>query len=490
VTPSNPLWRDFPTLNRYAARIQSFLQRGRSDNDILFYYPIYDRFATTGESLLQHFDGTLQPFEGTAFAAGAELMQSEGFAFDFISDRQLQDVTFDSGYLHSAGANYQTVVIPECRYMPLETLAHAVALAEEGATIVFYRGVPHSVPGLGNLAKRSVAFKRLVDRIEFAPSTEDGVQEARLGKGRMLIGDDLDHVLKYAEIRREPLVEDALAFIRRQDADGGVYFLVNPTDSSIAGWIPLATPFRSVGIFNPMSGHTGLANVRTDDHGIRQVFVQTRPGESLLLRTYDTELAGPPYRYYRKIGPPHHLGDTWKIRFIAGGPTLPDEIHSDTLRSWTEFTDAALRAFSGTASYTHTFSAPDEATADAYELDLGDVRESAVVYLNGQELGTLIGPTYQLIIPQDAMRMRSDNRLEIRVSNRMANRIADLDRRGVPWKKFYNINFPAWLPENRNERNLFDASAWDPQASGLLGPVALTPVDMISTTDEAVEGDR
>jgi hypothetical protein len=28
LTPSNPLWRDFPTLNRYAARIQSFLQRG------------------------------------------------------------------------------------------------------------------------------------------------------------------------------------------------------------------------------------------------------------------------------------------------------------------------------------------------------------------------------------------------------------------------------------------------------------------------------
>jgi hypothetical protein len=30
----------------------------------------------------------------------------------------------------------------------------------------------------------------------------------------------------------------------------------------------------------------------------------------------------------------------------------------------------------------------------------------------------------------------------VSVTNLSANRIRDLDVRGVPWKKFYNVNFP------------------------------------------------
>jgi hypothetical protein len=61
----------------------------------------------------------------------------------------------------------------------------------------------------------------------------------------------------------------------------------------------------------------------------------------------------------------------------------------------------------------------------------------------------------------------------------MANRIADLDRRGVEWKKFYNTNFPARIPANRNEKGLFDASKWLPRESGLIGPVTITPVEYL-----------
>ena len=66
--------------------------------------------------------------------------------------------------------------------------------------------------------------------------------------------------------------------------------------------------------------------------------------------------------------------------------------------------------------------------------------------------------------------------LEIHVSNLMANRIAALDRAGVRWRKFYNVNFPARLPQNRGPDGLFSASAWEPLDSGLIGPVTLTPL--------------
>ncbi len=66
------------------------------------------------------------------------------------------------------------------------------------------------------------------------------------------------------------------------------------------------------------------------------------------------------------------------------------------------------------------------------------------------------------------------------MTNRMANRIADLDRRGVPWKKFYNVNFPARRTENRGPDGLFSAARWEPLDSGLLGPVTLQPVRVLA----------
>ena len=55
----------------------------------------------------------------------------------------------------------------------------------------------------------------------------------------------------------------------------------------------------------------------------------------------------------------------------------------------------------------------------------------------------------------------------------MANRISYMDRNNIEWKKFYNVNFSAMMPQNTKNR-IFDASTWQPKDSGLLGPVTIT----------------
>ena len=70
-----------------------------------------------------------------------------------------------------------------------------------------------------------------------------------------------------------------------------------------------------------------------------------------------------------------------------------------------------------------------------------------------------------------------ENELEVEVTNLAANRIADLDRRGVVWKKFYEINFV-----NINYRK-FDASGWPAMDSGLLGPVRLIPQAVLEPSE-------
>jgi hypothetical protein len=163
----------------------------------------------------------------------------------------------------------------------------------------------------------------------------------------------------------------------------------------------------------------------------------------------------------------------WTVRFLAGGPSLPRERTIHSLRSWTAWDDDEATAFSGTAAYTTRFPAPS-AKAPAWQLDLRHVHESAEVRVNGRQLGTLLGPSFQVML--DGSWLAASNELEVSVSNLMANRIASLDRAGILWRKFYNINFPSRFPENRGADGLFSAAGWQPLESGLVGPVTLTPL--------------
>ncbi|MGH9386504.1 MAG: glycosylhydrolase-like jelly roll fold domain-containing protein [Vicinamibacterales bacterium] len=194
-------------------------------------------------------------------------------------------------------------------------------------------------------------------------------------------------------------------------------------------------------------------------------------GESIILSTHAAFRASP--QPATASGEAVVLEGPWTIQFDAGGPTLPAGRTLERLSSWTTLAGDDVKAFSGTATYSTRFPLPGEA-ADRWRFDLGQVHESAHVRLNGLDLETLIGPRFRLEIPSG--RLRESNLLEVSVTNLMANRIAALDRAGVSWKTFYNVNFPARLPENRGPDGLFTAARWEPRPSGLLGPVVLAPL--------------
>ena len=152
---------------------------------------------------------------------------------------------------------------------------------------------------------------------------------------------------------------------------------------------------------------------------------------------------------------------------------MPEASTLNSLQSWTDLSIAGVKEFSGTAQYSISFKKPS-GVADAWLFNLGDVKETATIILNGKKITTLIGPYYSVTIPSP--QLKPDNQLQIIVTNGMANRIIDLDKRGVQWKKFYNINMSARLAENRGADGLFTAAKWQPRASGLLGPVSIAPV--------------
>jgi hypothetical protein len=54
-----------------------------------------------------------------------------------------------------------------------------------------------------------------------------------------------------------------------------------------------------------------------------------------------------------------------------------------------------------------------------------------------------------------------------------------LEKKGIIWQKFYNINISARLKENIGTNGVFSTINWQPKASGILEKVTLTPVDFL-----------
>jgi hypothetical protein len=284
---------------------------------------------------------------------------------------------------------------------------------------------------------------------------------------------ELEAALTRAGVGRERLVDQELMFTRRTDARGRFYFINNRGEHDFDGWVPLTTARQAAVVLDAMTGRSGVAQVRRSDGATLEVYLQIPAGESLIVvPTAWRDDAF--FEFYRDAGPPQPAGATWSVRFLEGGPVLPAPRTIDRLDSWTAFDGGeSVRSFSGTAAYSTTFGAPQHA-AEAWRLDLGRVRESARVRLNGVELGTLIGPAFRVVLENGSI--APTNVLEVVVTNLSANRIAALDRAGADWKKFYNVNMPARLAENRGPDGLFTAAKWEPLESGLIGPVTLTPL--------------
>ena len=122
----------------------------------------------------------------------------------------------------------------------------------------------------------------------------------------------------------------------------------------------------------------------------------------------------------------------------------------------------------GTGIYTTTFRMTKKESRQHWMLDLGDVRESARVYLNGRFLGCAWAVPFVLDC-RDALQ-KGNNELRIEVTNLPANRIADMDRKGIKWRKMNEIN----VVDINYKKTTYEG--WTPVKSGLNSEVRLYQV--------------
>jgi hypothetical protein len=466
--PNGGLWHDLPAFNAYVARVQSVLQSGRPDNDVLLYWPVHDTWQRPDGLMMQFtvHDQSKWLWPSEFYKSAMELW-NRGYAFDEVSDSLLAGAKVANGRIDLGGNGYRVIVVPQCTYIPVATMTKLIELAGAGATVIMHGTLPNDVPGFGDLQRRRDELHIVKEQIK-----------PMIDRFRIGVGVPLDKMLSDAGVQREPMVDQGLRFVRRRrpNADEGCdYFIVNRSDKRFDGWVTLGTRAESAVILDPrFEDRAGIAALRDDPaaRGLARIYLQLDRGESSIVRTPSSREISKSSRNWRydfesTDAPPHPITGTWRVHFLEGGPADPADFQASDLSSWTTRENPEAKRFAGTARYTIEFDRPS-ATANDWLLDLGKVCESARVRLNGKDVATLWCTPFQVRVGSFLRDRR--NTLELDVTNLAANRIADLDRRGISWKAFHEINFV-----NKSYKP-FDASGWALRDSGLLGPVRLIPL--------------
>ncbi|KQK25486.1 glycoside hydrolase [Chryseobacterium aquaticum] len=462
--PENSLWPNIKGLNSYIERTQSVLQSGKSDNEILMYWPIYDQWASPkGKDVafkIHNIEKWLQP---TEFYKNLDKLGKSGYSLDMASDKMISEAKLDNQNIQVSkeGGSYKVLIIPQLDYLQESTLKNILNLAQNGASIIF-QNEPKNIPGYFEADKRKAELQTLWKSIPFQQN--GNVKSATFGKGKIILTSDVEKGLDYLKIEREKLTDTGLKFVRRKFDGGKYYYIVNHTSKEINQNIPLNFVGKQVALMNPQNGDFGIAETQNNS-----VKIQLQSGESLIIKASETaDNSVAKWKYIEKIDAPLTLNQPWQLSFKEGGPELPKSRTLTKLQPWTNFTeDAQTQSFSGTGVYTTNLNLKKK-NADDYLLNFDKLYESATVIVNGQDAGIIWSLPFEINVGKYLK--KGKNTIQIEVSNLMANRIRYMDQNKLQWRNYHEINFV------NIDYKPFDASNWKVQPSGLDGEIQLIPI--------------
>ncbi len=399
MSPTNTIWRDAPMLTAYIDYLQQRLQEGEPDNDFLVLLPVRNMWRGNLDKRLMMFDINSMEEKAPEFIATILRIDSLGYDCDYISERLLLSTSFSDGKLQTAaGTRYAALILPPHCILSNAVKKHIRNLKKQGAHIIY------------NIESKELAKHAKPEELR--------------------------------TILRQKM-------IRRKVGDSYRYFVSNLTPEDVDGEITLAS--------------TG-ANVSLSLRSGESCFIDATPDGKTTV-TFPVEALQPIGSKRVSAHKPQLslLADLsknrWSLRFTESQPATDDEITIEGLQTWESLPADSLKELMGTGVYETTVSLTAQDVSGSYRIDLGDVRESARVYVNDSYVGCAWCVPFTLDF--DGLLHEGENTIRIEVTNLPANRIAALDRRGVQWRKFNEIN----VVDIHYKHTTYDG--WAPVPSGL-----------------------
>ena len=281
----------------------------------------------------------------------------------------------------------------------------------------------------------------------------------------------------------------ALKALRRVIEGRDFYFVVNGKKTAFDGMVSFAGKGRPER-WDAKSGKIEPLPWYEDEAGRVKAKVALRPDESMFVSFGEPKEGEKPLRSRRSATLPYgeppsrrlmDLSTYWAVTFFTGknAPDAPRQFMM--LTGWNTSEDEKLRYFSGRAMYEKRIDL--SSVHEPCELDLGDVRELANVWVDGQFLGCLWEAPYRVELPASALGKVVTLRVE--VVNTWPNRLigdAIARKRGAAEPKS-KYGVPQWVLDDKPDSGtgIYTWMNWmkgwtaedKPRPAGLLGPVRL-----------------
>ena len=444
--------------NTYLARCSFLLQQGKPVSDVAFFYG-EDAPATV------------------PFWKKIEPALPRHYDFDFVNaDVLVHGATATPGKLRLAsGMEYRLLVLPSDLHMISVPLLRAIhTLVDQGAVLLGRR--PEGSPSLGDGPNAKAEVEKLA--ADLWGTGDESASGHRCGKGKVYSGKSIEEVLAAEDDSADlswktpenvgedvpyPLPagdwDEDLIFIHRRDGERDIYFVSTQKHHGFDVKAAFRVTGKTPRLWHPESGETEPVSYATEqDHTVvplhfdaqGSVFVVFEGSEAAPSRTA-------PETQFAKLA---SVDGGWKVAFP---PNLgaPPQADFPSLISWTQSSDAGVKYFSGSATYSKQVDAPKEWFKPGAKvvLDLGTVKEMAEVEVNGKPVGGILWmPPFRVDVTQTLK--PGANQISVKVTNLWPNRmIGDLQpgvTKTYTWTDFRPFKADSPLLE-----------------SGLLGPVTV-----------------
>jgi len=176
-----------------------------------------------------------------------------GYDFDYINAEVIEErmSVKDGRLVLPHGTSYRVLVLADQETMRPELLKKICALIEGGATIV--GKAPSRSPSMENYPQCDLEVKRLAEKI-WGEKLKQPQGGRRLGKGRVVWGEELKDVLDKLDVRSDFLSTSPLRYTHRSAGNKEIYFLANPNPQEVATLATFRVSGRKPQLWCPKTG--------------------------------------------------------------------------------------------------------------------------------------------------------------------------------------------------------------------------------------------
>ncbi len=342
-----PAWGQLQDFNLYSARMSYLMCLGKSASDTGLYMPMRDIW-TGGE----YAEKVCSDFDNTAWQ-----LEKLHCQFDIIDDDFLETAELCGGKLKSGTAEYDTVVLPECKYIPDSSKAVLDKFIASGGKVISYN----------QLEKVNAVTQISCDKVA----------------------------------------------VRKKILDNGVIYLINNESVNTESF---SVSFSDCGNIYEIDAESGKIYKASESISLTLV-----SGEGRVYFITNEELDAPFRKSVGKvIAQPMDFKMARVSSFIIGEQCFESEIFNEeyTKTQLGDWQKTYGEDFSGVVSYKTSFSL--NKIPESVLIDLGKVDYSCdKLIINGHDLGTR--PMAPFVYEVDGSLLKEENELIINVANTCAN---------------------------------------------------------------------